>query len=150
MELIIKELTQKRKAVTEKEKNVIERAMVVFPIMMNPYQKYLEKLKERKQTISQKETDIDKMNPFNTDISEDNVKPLTNEQIKIIVFSSWADAVANAQTPYPCDGKRRKLIRKHAFADINKGKFLSARVRKTLDEYITKFSEINQEILNVK
>lgn len=143
MELIINNLPTKRKENTDKERQIIKRALVSYQVVLNQYEKYTNEMKRRDLERLAKESEkdgLDAMNPFSVDMSDEKTYEPTLEDTKTFVYSSWAEAVANVQTPYICDGQKRKRIRKQAFRDIQNGKFLNKRVIDVMDGFIDKLS----------
>ena len=143
MELVIKNLPEKRRNLSEKEREVIKRALISYQVVMSQYQKYTDVMKRRDLERLAKENGtntLDAMNPFNVDMSEKSYEP-TLEDTKIFVYSSWAEAVANVQTPYICDGAKKKGIRRQAFRDVQNGKYLNKKVRDLMNDYIVRLSE---------
>ena len=147
MELTIKKLPTKKRNVTEQEGDIIKRAMISFQIVMGQYEKYTDEMKKRDLEKLEREhnaSGLDKMNPFNVGGTTEKSYEPTLEDTKTFVYSSWAEAVANVQTPYVCSGQKKKGIRKQAFRDVQKGKYINNKVRNLMDEFITKLS--GQEI----
>ncbi len=143
MELVIKNLTTKKRNVTEEERQVINRAMISFQVVMNQYEKYTDKMKKKDLERLEREKNasgLDKLNPFNVGGTIEKSYEPTIEDTKTFVYSSWAEAVANVQTPTICDGAKRKGIRRKAFRDVQNGKFLNGDVRNILEEYVIKLS----------
>lgn len=143
MELIINNLPTKRKENTDKERQIIKRALVSYQVVLNQYEKYTNEMKRRDLERLAKESEkdgLDAMNPFSVDMSDEKTYEPTLEDTKTFVYSSWAEAVANVQTPYICDGQKRKRIRKQAFRDIQNGKFLNKKVIDVMDGFIDKLS----------
>lgn len=143
MELIINNLPTKRKENTDKERQIIKRALVSYQVVLNQYEKYTNEMKRRDLERLAKESEkdgLDAMNPFSVDMSDEKTYEPTLEDTKTFVYSSWAEAVANVQTPYICDGQKRKRIRKQTFRDIQNGKFLNKKVIDVMDGFIDKLS----------
>lgn len=151
MELVIKNLTTKKRNITENEKKVINRAMISFQVVMNQYEKYTDEMKKKDLERLEREKNasgLDKLNPFNVGGTIEKSYEPTLEDTKTFVYSSWAEAVANVQTPPICDGAKKKGIRRKAFRDVQNGKFLNGDVRNILKEYVMKLS--GQELTNEK
>lgn len=150
MELIIKKLPTKKRNISEKEKEVINRALISYQVVLGQYEKYTDEMKRRdlERLAKQNEANtLDAMNPFSVDMTEKSYEP-TLEDTKTFVYSSWAEAVANVQTPYICEGAKRKGIRRQAFRDVQNGKYLNKKVRDIMNNFINKLSEgktINEE-----
>ena len=143
MDISIKKLPKNRKNPTDNEREIIRRALISYQIVMDQYEKYTDEMKQKDLERLQKEnskTNLDTMNPFNVNMDDTPSFEPTLEETKEFVYSSWAEAVANAQTPYPCDSSKRKGIRKKTFRDIQNGKFLTKRVLDKMDEYIKRLS----------
>lgn len=139
MDLVIKKLPNKKREITEKERQIIQRALISYKIVLGQYEKYTldMKRKDLERLAKQSETGtLDAMNPFNVNVSDKETYEPSLEDTKQFVYSSWAEAVANVQTPYVCDGSKKKGIRRQAFRDVQNGKFLTKKVRETMDEFI--------------
>ena len=144
MELEIKNLPKNRKPPTDKEREIIRRALLSYQIVLGQYEKYTDDMKRRdlEKLAKQNETNtLDAINPFNVDMSEQRTYEPSVEDTKTFVYSSWAEAVANVQTPYLANGKEKKAIRKHAFNDVRKGKFLTRKVLEVMNNFIDRLSE---------
>lgn len=144
MELEIKNLPKNRKPPTDKEREIIRRALLSYQIVLGQYEKYTDDMKRRdfEKLAKQNETNtLDAINPFNVDMSEQRTYEPSVEDTKTFVYSSWAEAVANVQTPYLASGKEKKAIRKHTFNDVRKGKFLTRKVIDIMEEFITRLTE---------
>ena len=87
------------------------------------------------------------LNPFDADMSEDKTYEPTLEDTKTFVYSAWAEAVANVQTPFICASSIKKGIRKQAFRDIQKGKYLNKKVKDIMNDFILKLSG-NIKVIN--
>ena len=143
MKLEINNIPSKSRNVTEKDREIINRALVSYQVVLNQYEKYTSEMKRRDLERLAKESEkdsLDAMNPFSVDMSDEKTYEPTLEDTKTFVYSSWAEAVANVQTPYICDGQKRKRIRKQAFRDIQNGKFLNKKVIDVMDGFIDKLS----------
>lgn len=144
MELIIKKLPSKRKNPSDKERDIINHALVSYQIVLGQYEKYTDEMKRKdlEKLAKQKETNtLDAINPFNVDMTEDKTYEPTIEDTKIFVYSSWAEAVANVLTPYICDGQKRKGIKRQVFRDVQNGKYLTNKVIDVMNDFINKLSE---------
>jgi hypothetical protein len=144
MELIIKRLPTKRKNPTDKEREIIKRALISYQVVLGQYEKYTDDMKRKDLERLARENNkqgLDAMNPFNVDMTEGRTYEPTLEDTKIFVYSSWAEAIANVQTPYICNGAKRKGIRKHAFMDVQNGKFLINKVLEIMNNFIDRLSE---------
>lgn len=144
MELEIKSLPKNRKTPTDKEREIIRRALLSYQIVLGQYEKYTDDMKRRdlEKLAKQNETNtLDAINPFNVDMSEQRTYEPSVDDTKTFVYSSWAEAVANVQTPYLASGQTKKAIRKHAFNDVRKGKFLTRKVIDVMEEFITRLTE---------
>ena len=143
MELVIKKLPKNRKNVNDKESEVIKRALISYQVVLGQYEKYTDEMKRRDLERLAKKNEsstLDAMNPFSVDMTEKTYEP-TLDDTKTFVYSSWAEAVANVQTPYICDGAKRKNIRKKAFRDVQNGKYLNKKVIDIMNDFITKLSD---------
>lgn len=139
-ELVINNLPTKRKNPSDKEREIIRRALLTYKVVLGQYKKYTDEMKQKDMEKLSKENNpsgLDTMNPFNVDVSEQKTYEPTLEDTKTFVYSSWAEAVANVQTPYICDGQRRKAIRKKAFRDIQHGKFINSKVVETMNNFVS-------------
>ena len=145
MELVIKKLPKNRKNVNDKESEVIKRALISYQVVLGQYEKYTDGMKRRdleRLAKKNKSNTLDAMNPFSVDMTEKTYEP-TLDNTKTFVYSSWAEAVANVQTPYICDGAKRKNIRKKAFRDVQNGKYLNKKVIDIMNDFIAKLSDNN-------
>lgn len=145
MELVIKKLPKNRKNVNDKESEVIKRALISYQVVLGQYEKYTDEMKRRdleRLAKKNKSNTLDAMNPFSVDMTEKTYEP-TLDDAKTFVYSSWAEAVANVQTPYICDGAKRKNIRKKAFRDVQNGKYLNKKVIDIMNDFIAKLSDNN-------
>ena len=143
MELVINKLPTDRKAPTDREREIIRRALISYQIVLGQYEKYTDDMKRKDLEKLAKENNkegLDAINPFNVDVSEEKTYEPSLEDTKTFVYSSWAEAVANVQTPFLCKANKRKAIRKHAFNDVKKGKFLTRKVLDTMNEFIAKLT----------
>lgn len=142
MRLIIDTLPSKKRTPTEEELQIIKRALVSYNIVLGQYQKYADeqKRKDLERLQAKEKKDINSLNPFNTDLSDDKTYEPTLDEVKTFVYSSWAEAVANVKTPLVCDGSKKKGIKRQVFRDIKNGKYLTKKVRETMDEFILKLS----------
>lgn len=144
MELEIKSLPKNRKTPTDKEREIIKRALLSYQIVLGQYEKYTDDMKRRDLEKIARENNkdgLDAMNPFNVDMSEQRTYEPSVEDTKTFVYSSWAEAVANVQTPYLANGQKKKAIRKHTFNDVRKGKFLTRKVVDIMEEFIIRLTE---------
>lgn len=149
MELTIKTLPTKKKNPTDKEREIIKKALIYYQIFMGKYEEYTNDIRRREMEMRSKEKNkdsLDAMNPFNVDMTEEKTFEPSVEDIKIFVYSSWAEAVASAQTPRICDGTKRKSIKKHAFMDVKNGKFLTNKVLDVMNNFIDRVSENSYKI----
>ena len=124
MDYTIKTLPNKRRNITEKESEIIKRALPSYQVVLGQYEKYTDEMKRKDlEKMNKENTDsINLVNPFDVDMSEDRTYEPTLEDTKTFVYSAWAEAVANVQTPFVCASSIKKGIRKQAFRDIQKGK----------------------------
>ena len=144
MEFTIEKLPKKIKTPTEKEREIIKRALASYQVVLGQYERYTDEMKRKDLERLERENNsksLDAMNPFNVDMSEGITYEPTLEDTKIFIYSSWAEAVANVQTPYLCDGKRKKAIRKHAFLDVQNGKFLTRKVLDIMEDFIERLTK---------
>ena len=144
MEFTIEKLPKKIKTPTERERDIIKRALVSYQVVLGQYERYTDEMKRKDLERLERENNsksLDAMNPFNVDMSEGITYEPTLEDTKTFIYSSWAEAVANVQTPYICDGKRKKAIRKHAFLDVQNGKFLTRKVLDIMEDFIERLTK---------
>ena len=151
MDYTIKTLPNKRRNITEKEREIIERALSAYQVVLGQYEKYTDEMKRKDLEKLNKENtnNLNSLNPFDVDMSEDRTYEPTLEDTQIFVYSAWAEAVANVQTPFGCAAPLRKTIRKQAFRDVQKGKYLNRKVREIMNDFIMKLSG-NLKIVNEK
>ena len=151
MDYTIKTLPNKRRNITEKESQIIERALSAYQVVLGQYEKYTDEMKRKDWEKLNKENtnNLNSLNPFDIDMSEDKTYEPTLEDTKTFVYSAWAEAVANVQTPFGCAAPLRKSIRKQAFRDVQKGKYLNRKVREIMNNFILKLSG-NLKIVNEK
>lgn len=148
MKLEIKSLPTRNKNLSDKEREIVKRALISYQIVLGQYEKYTldMKRKDLEKLAKQNETNtLDAMNPFNVDVTEDKTYEPTLEDTKTFVYSSWAEAVANVKTPYVCDGNKRKGIRRQAFRDVQNGKYLNKKVREVMNDFILKLTDENDK-----
>ena len=151
MDYTIKTLPNKRRNITEKESEIIQRALSAYQVVLGQYEKYTDEMKRKDMEKLNKENtnSLNSLNPFDIDMSEDRTYEPTLEDTQIFVYSAWAEAVANVQTPFGCAAPLRKSIRKQAFRDVQKGKYLNRKVREIMNDFIMKLSG-NLKIVNEK
>ena len=151
MDYTIKTLPNKRRNITEKEREIIQRALSAYQVVLGQYEKYTDEMKRKDLEKLNKENtnNLNSLNPFDVDMSEDRTYEPTLEDTQIFVYSAWAEAVANVQTPFGCAAPLRKTIRKQAFRDVQKGKYLNRKVREIMNDFIMKLSG-NLKIVNEK
>lgn len=151
MDYTIKTLPNKRRNITEKEREIIQRALSAYQVVLGQYEKYTDEMKRKDLEKLNKENtnNLNSLNPFDVDMSEDRTYEPTLEDTQIFVYSAWAEAVANVQTPFGCAAPLRKSIRKQAFRDVQKGKYLNRKVREIMNDFIMKLSG-NLKIVNEK
>lgn len=142
MDYTIKTLPNKRRNITEKEREIIERALSAYQVVLGQYEKYTDEMKRKDWEKLNKENtnNLNSLNPFDIDMSEDKTYEPTLEDTKTFVYSAWAEAVANVQTPFICVSSIKKGIRKQAFRDIQKGKYLNKKVKDIMNDFILKLS----------
>ena len=142
MDYTIKTLPNKRRNITEKESQIIERALSAYQVVLGQYEKYTDKMKRKDWEKLNKENtnNLNSLNPFDVDMSEDKTYEPTLEDTKTFVYSAWAEAVANVQTPFICASSIKKGIRKQAFRDVQKGKYLNKKVKDIMNDFILKLS----------
>lgn len=141
MENTIKKLPQNNKrSLTEKESAVIKSAFPAYKMVMDGYEKHYEELRQKAEEKKILNNGIS--NPFDVNMKEDtdNIDNLTVGDIKELAYTSWALAVANAQTPFPCKGSVQKSIRKKAFRDVSNGKFINRIVLEYMDGVISRMT----------
>ena len=151
MDYTIKTLPNKRRNITEKESEIIQRALSAYQVVLGQYEKYTDEMKRKDMEKLNKENtnSLNSLNPFDIDMSEEKTYEPTFEDTKTFVYSAWAEAVANVQTPFICASSIKKGIRKQAFRDVHKGKYLNRRVREIMNDFIMKLSG-NLKIVNEK
>ena len=149
MDYTIKTIPNKRRNITEKEREIIQRALSAYQVVLGQYEKYTDKMKRKDWEKLNKENtnNLNSINPFNIDMSEDKTYEPTLEDTKTFVYSAWAEAVANVQTPFICASSIKKGIRKQAFRDIQKGKYLNKKVKDIMNDFILKLSG-NIKVIN--
>ena len=149
MDYTIKTLSNKRRNITEKESEIIKRALPAYQVVLGQYEKYTDEMKRKDlEKMNKENTDsINLVNPFDVDMSEDKTYEPTLEDTKTFVYSAWAEAVANVQTPFVCASSIKKGIRKQAFRDIQKGKYLNRKVKDIMNDFILKLSG-NLKVVN--
>ena len=142
MDYTIKTLPNKRRNITEKEREIIERALSAYQVVLGQYEKYTDEMKRKDLEKLNKENtnSLNSLNPFDIDMSEEKTYEPTLEDTQIFVYSAWAEAVANVQTPFGCAAPLRKTIRKQAFRDVQKGKYLNKKVKDIMNDFILKLS----------
>ena len=151
MDYTIKTLPNKRRNITEKESEIIQRALPAYQVVLGQYEKYTDEMKRKDMEKLNKENtnSLNSLNPFDIDMSEEKTYEPTFEDTKTFVYSAWAEAVANVQTPFICASSIKKGIRKQAFRDVQKGKYLNRKVREIMNDFIMKLSG-NLKIVNEK
>lgn len=151
MDYTIKTLPNKRRNITEKEREIIQRALSAYQVVLGQYEKYTDEMKRKDMEKLNKENtnSLNSLNPFDIDMSEEKTYEPTFEDTKTFVYSAWAEAVANVQTPFICASSIKKGIRKQAFRDVQKGKYLNRKVREIMNDFIMKLSG-NLKIVNEK
>ena len=149
MDYTIKTLPNKRRNITEKEREIIQRALSAYQVVLGQYEKYTDEMKRKDmEKLNKENTDsINLVNPFDVDMSEDRTYEPTLEDTKTFVYSAWAEAVANVQTPFVCASSIKKGIRKQAFRDIQKGKYLNRKVKDIMNDFILKLAG-NLKVVN--
>ena len=149
MDYTIKTLPNKRRNITEKESEIIKRALPSYQVVLGQYEKYTDEMKRKDlEKLNKKNTNnLNSLNPFDVDMSEDKTYEPTLEDTKTFVYSAWAEAVANVQTPFVCASSIKKGIRKQSFRDIQKGKYLNKKVREIMNDFILKLSG-NVKVVN--
>lgn len=142
MKLEINNIPSKSKNVTEKDREIINRALFSYQIVLGQYEKYTDEMKQKDLEKLNKENtnNLNLLNPFDVDMSEDKTYEPTLEDTKTFVYSAWAEAVANVQTPFVCASSIKKGIRKQAFRDVQKGKYINKKVKDIMNDFILKLS----------
>lgn len=141
MELTINSIPDRKRNITEEEGEVIRRALPSYKIVLGQYERYTDEMKRRDlEKLSREANSLDALNPFSVDMSENKTYEATLEDTKTFVYSSWAEAVANAKTPIHCDGTRKRKIRKQAFMDVQKGKYINRKVKDAMNETIKRLT----------
>lgn len=143
MELEINNIPSKSKNVTEKDREIINRALFSYQIVLGQYEKYTDEMKQKDLERLAKQNNpntLDTLNPFNVDLTEEKTYEPTFEDTKTFVYSSWAEAIANVKTPHICDGAKKKGIRRQAYRDVQNGKYLTKKVRDVMNNFITRLS----------
>lgn len=141
MDFVIKSIPNVKRDMSEKERDVVNSALIYYQIVLGQYEKYTDEMKQKdleKLSKEQNKTELDKMNPFDVDISEGKSYEPTLEDTKIFVYSSWAEAVANVKTPRICSGTKRKGIKRQVFRDVQNGKYVNRKVREIMNGFIEK------------
>lgn len=148
MDYTIKTLPNKRRNITEKESEIIERALSAYQVVLGQYEKYTDEMKRKdwEKLNKQNTNNLTSLNPFDIDMSDKTYEP-TLEDTKTFVYSAWAEAVANVQTPFICASSIKKGIRKQAFRDVQKGKYLNKKVKDIMNDFILKLSG-NIKVIN--
>ena len=151
MDYTIKTLPNKMRNITEKEREIIQRALSAYQVVLGQYEKYTDEMKRKDMEKLNKENtnSLNSLNPFDIDMSEEKTYEPTFEDTKTFVYSAWAEAVANVQTPFICASSIKRGIRKQAFRDVQKGKYLNRKVREIMNDFIMKLSG-NLKIVNEK
>ena len=149
MDYTIKTLSNRRRNITEKESEIIKRALPAYQVVLGQYEKYTDDMKRKDLEKLNKENtnNLNSLNPFDIDMSEDKTYEPTLEDTKTFVYSAWAEAVANVQTPFICASSIKKGIRKQAFRDVQKGKYLNKKVKDIMNDFILKLSG-NIKVIN--
>lgn len=149
MDYTIKTLSNRRRNITEKESEIIKRALPAYQVVLGQYENYTDEMKRKDlEKLNKKNTNnLNSLNPFDVDMSEDKTYEPTLEDTKTFVYSAWAEAVANVQTPFVCASSIKKGIRKQSFRDIQKGKYLNKKVREIMNDFILKLSG-NVKVVN--
>ena len=149
MDYTIKTLPNKRRNITEKESKIIQRALSAYQVVLGQYEKYTDGMKRKDLEKLNKDNtnNLKLLNPFDIDMSEDKTYEPTLEDTKTFVYSAWAEAVANVQTPFICASSIKKGIRKQAFRDVQKGKYLNKKVKDIMNDFILKLSG-NIKVIN--
>ena len=149
MDYTIKTLPNKRRNITEKEREIIQRALSAYQVVLGQYEKYTDEMKRKDMEKLNKENtnSLNSLNPFDIDMSEEKTYEPTFEDTKTFVYSAWAEAVANVQTPFICASSIKKGIRKQAFRDVQKGKYLNKKVKDIMNDFILKLSG-NIKVIN--
>lgn len=150
MKLEINNIPSKSKNVTEKDREIINRALFSYQIVLGQYEKYTDEMKQKDLERLAKQNNqnpLDTLNPFNVDLTEEKTYEPTFEDTKTFVYSAWAEAVTNVQTPFVCASSIKKGIRKQAFRDVQKGKYINKKVKDIMNDFILKLSG-NIKIVN--
>ena len=105
------------------------------------------KRKDLEKLNKENTNNLNSLNPFDIDMSEEKTYEPTFEDTKTFVYSAWAEAVANVQTPFICASSIKKGIRKQAFRDVQKGKYLNKKVKDIMNDFILKLSG-NLKVVN--
>lgn len=149
MDYTIKALSNKRRNITEKEREIIKRALPAYQLVLGQYEKYTDEMKRKDLEKLNKENtnSLNSLNPFDVDMSEDKTYEPTLEDTKTFVYSAWAEAVANVQTPFVSASPVKKSIRKQVFRDVQKGKYLNKKVKDIMNDFILKLSG-NVKVVN--
>lgn len=141
MELVVRNIPNVKREMKEKEREIVNRALIYYQIVLGQYEKYSDEMKQKdleRMAKEENKSELDKMNPFDVDITDNKSYEPTLEDTKTFVYSSWAEAVANVQTPRICNGTKRKGIKRQAFRDVQNGKYVNKRVRDIMNNFIDK------------
>ena len=95
MDYTIKTLSNKKRNITEKEREIIKRALPAYQVVLGQYEKYTDEMKRKDLEKLNKENtnNLNSINPFDVDMSEDKTYEPTLEDTKTFVYSAWAEAV---------------------------------------------------------
>lgn len=151
MDFKITVIPNKVKNNTEEEKGVIAHSLKTYQGVLDNYEAYVDKINDafRRQRIeklnSLNPSGVGTTNPFMIDMRSDKYTP-TLDEVKTFAYSAWAETIAKSLTPYVCGGQKKKAIRKQAYRDIKKGKYLNSEVRNIMRTFIDRISiQINEK-----
>lgn len=143
MDYTIKSISKKKRDIDDKERSIIQQALLAYKIVLGQYEKYTDDMKRKdleRLTVNSTNT-LNQLNPFVIGGTQEKSYEPSLEDTKTFVYSSWAEAIANVQTPYICDGKTKKRIRRQAFRDVKNGKFINKKVRDVMQNFIDTLSK---------
>lgn len=143
METTLGRILERKGSVTAEERKVIGKALTPYRYVTSQYEKYVEdtmgRISAQKYGKAAAST-LDSLNPFSAMADDGYGRLPTDDEIRTFACTSWAEAVSNALTPLYADGTTRRRIRKKAFSDVKRGKYVDSDVRKEMDALISRLS----------